>query len=405
MKKRVLFLLTQDLTSPSGLGRYLPMSKGFAASGWDLWIAALHGDYGNLDLKRLLVDGVRVEYVAQMHVDKKGNRTKYFGPLKLIWRALQGTISLYKACLRARPDLIVIGKPHPMNSLAALAYRLFHPCKLVLDCDDLESESNFIQHEIYRKILAFFEKQVPQNADLVTTNTQLNLERMVKVGLPASKLVYLPNGVDLERFPDIPESETLALRQQLALGDAPVIGYVGSMNLANHSVDLLLQAFAVAYKDRPDVRLLLVGGGKDLDNIRTLARDLDIDGATIAVGRVDPSEVNSYTRICNIAVDPVRDSMAERGRCPLKIFEAWAAGVPFVTMDVGDRRLLAGDPPAVVLTDESPVRFAETLLSLLDDFVLQAELKRRMAARRDDISWDSRMKSALPPIEALIENE
>jgi glycosyltransferase involved in cell wall biosynthesis len=31
------------------------------------------------------------------------------------------------------------------------------------------------------------------------------------------------------------------------------------------------------------------------------------------------------------------------------MFESWVTGVPFVTADVGDRRILAGDPPAALI--------------------------------------------------------
>ncbi|MFZ1744734.1 MAG: glycosyltransferase, partial [Nitrospirales bacterium] len=49
--------------------------------------------------------------------------------------------------------------------------------------------------------------------------------------------------------------------------------------------------------------------------------------------------------------DPVHDDGPARGRSPLKLFESWAVGVPFVTADVGDRHYLLGNPPAGVLVE------------------------------------------------------
>ncbi len=69
----------------------------------------------------------------------------------------------------------------------------------------------------------------------------------------------------------------------------------------------------------------------------------------IFTGRVKPDEMNVYYRLADVSVDPVNDTLADRGRCPLKIFESWQMGVPVVTSDVGDRKILAGDPPAATL--------------------------------------------------------
>jgi hypothetical protein len=66
-----LFLLTQDLECPSGLGRYWPWAKALAKIGHPVEIAALHSDYSALGLKEFEQEGVRVRYVGQMHVLKK----------------------------------------------------------------------------------------------------------------------------------------------------------------------------------------------------------------------------------------------------------------------------------------------------------------------------------------------
>jgi hypothetical protein len=70
---KVLFLLTQDLESPSGLGRYFPLAREMALLGHQVTIAALHPDYQSLKIHRFDVEGVHVWYVAPMHVRKHGN--------------------------------------------------------------------------------------------------------------------------------------------------------------------------------------------------------------------------------------------------------------------------------------------------------------------------------------------
>ena len=70
----ILFLLTQDLESPSGLGRYWPLARHLARLGHEMEIAALHPAWQSLESRVFLRDGVRVSYVAQMHVRREGNQ-------------------------------------------------------------------------------------------------------------------------------------------------------------------------------------------------------------------------------------------------------------------------------------------------------------------------------------------
>ncbi len=67
---KILFLLTQDLESPAGVGRYFPWAQGLARLGHQVSIAALHANYAALKKTHFEAGGVDIQYVAQMHVLK-----------------------------------------------------------------------------------------------------------------------------------------------------------------------------------------------------------------------------------------------------------------------------------------------------------------------------------------------
>lgn len=74
---KILFLLTQDLESPSGLGRYWPLARELAVLGHQICILALHADFDNLKTKKLVKDNVAIHYVGQMHVKKRNSNKEY----------------------------------------------------------------------------------------------------------------------------------------------------------------------------------------------------------------------------------------------------------------------------------------------------------------------------------------
>lgn len=389
-QKPIVFLLTQDLSSPSGLGRYFPMAKYLRKLYSGVTIIALHSNYADLVSKQETVEGVKVKYVAQMHVLKRGNTTEYFHPLKLVWISSLATWSLFKACMRENPGLIVIGKPHPMNGIAGFMVRIFQGCKIVLDCDDYETPSNHYQNKFQKVIIQCFEDYLPKRANLITTNTYFTKNRLIESGVAADKIFYVPNGVDRDRFPIAERKKLDKLRIDLGLQDHKVIGYIGSLNLDSHPVDLLISSFYEVSKLMPESRLLIVGGGKDLDKLEILSKDLGVEERVVFTGRIPPEMAFLYYQLCDVTVDPVKNDDVAKGRSPLKMVESWACRVPFVSMDVGDRRILSGDPPsALIIEPNSSLKLAEALIEVLNNDNLSKQLIERGELKAMNYSWES----------------
>lgn len=388
--KPIVFLLTQDLSSPSGLGRYFPMAKYLRQLHPVVTILALHSDFSVLNSKEDIIEGVKVKYVAQMHVLKRGNTTEYFKPLKLIWTSLAATWRLFKACMRENPGLIVVGKPHPMNGIAGFLVRFFKNCRVIVDCDDYEAASNHYQNNYQKAIVQWFEQALPKAADHITTNTYFTRNRLLQSGIPLEKVVYVPNGVDLDRFPAAESTMLNKLREDLGLLNQNVIGYVGSLNLDSHPVDLLFSSFVEVSRLLPETKLMIVGGGKDLDALNNLSKQLGVENNVVFTGRIPQEAAYLYYQVCHVTVDPVKDDDIARGRSPLKMFESWACRVPFVTMNVGDRETISGNPPsALIVEPNSPRKLTEALTEVLTNDELARQLIDRGATKSKDYSWES----------------
>lgn len=95
----------------------------------------------------------------------------------------------------------------------------------------------------------------------------------------------LKNGVDLARFRFSAESRDAA-RARYALEGALVIGHIGRfMPQKNH--EKLIEIFAALHRMRPEARLLLVGDGPLMPEIRGLAASLGVAEWVIFAGNVD----------------------------------------------------------------------------------------------------------------------
>ena len=384
---RISFLLTQSLESPSGLGRYWPLSKELVRLGHKVVILALHHDFQGLKRRSFTKHGVRVHYIGQMHVRKIGNRKFYYTPMRLLWISALATWRLMRAALQTPTDVYHLGKPHPMNGLAVLLPRWLRSRPVYLDCDDYEAASNRFGRNWQRRVVTLFEDRLPTIATGITVNTHFTAERLMRLGYLPERIIYVPNGVDRDRFSNVSDAEVEGLRQRLGLAGQKVVLYAGSMSLANHAVDLLLEAFVSVRKAEPRATLVLVGRGEDYDGLRAQAVRLGVSDAVRFAGWVSPEKVPLYYGLANVSVDPVRDDLAARARCPLKVVESLVAGTPVVTGDVGDRREMLASGGGLLVPPGNATALAQSLVEVLEDEV-HSRLSAEAMEVRHQCYWD-----------------
>ncbi len=364
---KIVFLLTVGLERPSGL-RYAGLARGLVQRGHEVTVLALHPDFAHAPSRRFRDGGVEVGYVGQMHARKVGSRPSRFGLLELLQVVLRSTAALASAAAATGADVMHLGKPQPINGLAALLAGRVRPRPLFLDCDDYEAGSNRFSADWQRTVFAWWEDRLPLRARGVTVNTLFLRERVAGLGVPHERIVHVPNGVDLAAFRPPPRTEVEALRTALGLENRRVIAYAGTLSLQNHPVDLLLDAVPSVIRREPRAVLLLIGGGEDLSLLRERIKQMGLGERVHCTGHVPRSAMRALLSLAELTIDPVADDAVARARSPLKIFESMALGIPVVTGDVGDRRMLLGDGAAgVLIRPGDSAALADGIADLLAD--------------------------------------
>ncbi|MEJ7583600.1 MAG: glycosyltransferase family 4 protein [Acidimicrobiales bacterium] len=193
--------------------------------------------------------------------------------------------------------------------------------------------------------------------DVVVTLGDAMKANIIEQGIDESKVVVIPNAVDIERFSPGPRPEALAA--SLGLGrDDLVVGYVTSMT-AYEGIPHLIEALASLRRTGHRVRALLVGDGTARPMLEAMCRRLGVSDSVVFTGWVDHGQIIDYYRLIDVFVIPRSDTRVCQLVTPLKPYEAMAAGCPVVASDVqaihemvidGRTGLLfrAGSTPALV---------------------------------------------------------
>ncbi len=383
---RIVLLIPIGIDRPSGR-RYFHLARGLVRMGHQVRILALHSDLAAAPARRFVQEGVEVWYVGQMHARKVGSATVRYRPWQLLRVLVAATWGMIMGVLQSPADVYHLGKPQPVNGLAALiAIRLMRRQGFYVDCDDDERYSNRFSATWQRRLFWAWQWLLPRLALGLTVNTEELARRIVPEGKAA---VHVPNGVDLVALtaPDV--ARVAALRRALGLDDLRVIVYVGTLTLHNHPVDLLLDAFAQLAPQWPTARLLMVGSGEDLPKLQAWVEARSLQAQVRFTGQVAYPLVAELLALAEMSVDPVYDDPVARARSPLKVFESLALGVPVVTGAVGDRpQLLDHGRAGVLVAPGDSSALAEGLASLLHDPAHAAALGaygRSYVARYD---WD-----------------
>ncbi|MGH8802762.1 MAG: TIGR04063 family PEP-CTERM/XrtA system glycosyltransferase [Casimicrobiaceae bacterium] len=177
-----------------------------------------------------------------------------------------------------------------------------------------------------------------RRADHVTTICEGLRGEIVARGVPPERVTVIPNAVDPRQFA-FGVAPDPALRAKLGLGNRRVIGFAGSF-YGYEGLDLLIEAFAMLAPARPELSLLLVGGGPQDRALRAQSASLGLGARVIFTGRVPHDQVQRYYELIDVLAYPRRSMRLTELVTPLKPLEAMAQGRMFVASDVGGHREL-----------------------------------------------------------------
>jgi len=203
-----------------------------------------------------------------------------------------------------------------------------------------------------------------RGADLVVTLGEAMREEIISRGIPADRVLVVPNAVSSEFLDPLPDGA--GLRAALGIGpEEPVAGLVSSL-FSYEGVATFLEAAALLHRRGLPVRPLIVGDGPERANLERLAGQLGLAGHAVFTGRVPIRDVRRYHAVLDVFVIPRTADRVCQLVTPLKPVEAMASGLCVVASDVRALREVIKQGSTGTLTlPENPVALADCLEMLL----------------------------------------
>jgi len=259
----------------------------------------------------------------------------------LIPGGLIGQLFYFKKIRRiaSECDIIQVRNDIPLGLIAIFLSRslkkpfVFRYSHLKADTLVLEAGENVFRYfnlKFYKGTLGkFLTRIILRNAQWIFTISDAMKEHLVEDGIDSEKMIPVTSGTDLSIISKKIDSSNIIEKFQLK--NHMVLCYVGTMNRIRN-LDFLIEIIEKLKNEFP-VKLLMVGEGKrkeDLNHLKNLTKQKDLEEYIIFTGKVPRSEVPKYISAADICVSSLPPNKVFRTSSPLKLMEYMSMGKPIV---------------------------------------------------------------------------
>jgi glycosyltransferase involved in cell wall biosynthesis len=199
--------------------------------------------------------------------------------------------------------------------------------------------------------------------DRVVCNSHAAADRLLRAGLPESKVVVIGNALPPEAFAETAPAMTRA-------AGVLRVGMIARMNASYKNHREFLRAAARVSRKLPNVEFVLVGDGPLRSELEREAAELDLQGRIQFLG--DRRDIAAVLASVDVSVVPSASESLSN-----VMLESMAAGVPLVATDVGGNRELADDGRALLVAPND----VEALAAGLERVLADAELRSTISVR------------------------
>lgn len=350
-----------------GLGRAVyELARQLVSQGKEVHVLTGAADLG---ARRELIDGIHVHRLNSYAPMEQGDFLQWVFQLNL---------AMVDAVEELRRDGLQVDILHAHDWLvgwAAMELKERMSLPLITTIHALEHGRNQGIHTPLQQRIHDCERMLTAASDHVIVCSHYMGEEVVRLfGVRREKLCVIFNGVEV---PEETHGARVDLRQELALGNGPILFFVGRL-VREKGVHLLLEAVSRLGWEFPDLRLVVAGKGPQADELKELAWRLGMAENVRFLGFVEDERRNELFRLADVAVFP---SLYE----PFGIvaLEAMAFGTPLLVADTGGLREIVrhGENGAMMYTGD-----VESLINQLRWLLRNPEVRQQLAQQaRSDV--------------------
>uniref|UniRef100_A0A7C3RWL1 Glycosyltransferase WbuB n=1 Tax=Dictyoglomus thermophilum TaxID=14 RepID=A0A7C3RWL1_DICTH len=378
MKKNIWifnhYAITPDL--PGGT-RHFDFGKELVKRGYNVTIFASSFHYS---LLKEIKEYKKNSYIIEDYDGVRFVWIKTFPYSRNDWRRvinmLSYSIRSYKVAKKInieKPDIIIGSSVHLFAVFIAYLLSKKYKTPFIMEVRDLWPQTlidmGVSKWHPFVILLGILEKFLYKKADKIIVLLPKANEYIENLGISPEKIVWIPNGVDLERFNFDIECIDLRIDKKNF-----VITYTGAIGKANN-LDTLLETARILKDNYPEIKFLLVGNGTEKERLIQIAKENNLKNVEFR----DPVPKNEIAKIINksdVLILLVRDSpLYKYGISFNKLFDYLASGKPIIFSSNSINNPVEEAKAGITVPPDNPQALADAIIRL---YKIPPEERKRM---------------------------
>ena len=260
--------------------------------------------------------------------------------IKRLFELTKAILSIKSTAKKFNPDMVIAERTTSYGYLAAISgiKPLVIAQQGITDLWPLNSPLY-----IFKKVLQDY---AFKKADLIHAWGNVMEQHMKESNVDMSKVMVLPKGINLNNFEFKNTSNTTMINAIVTRALQP-----------EYRHDLILKAFSIIKKNNIPFKLTIIGDGMELKNLKSLAKELNIENEVNFAGRIDNTDIPKFLQQANFYIStPITEGVSA------SLFEAMACGCfPIVSDLPGNRSWIQQKVNGILVSIENEFNLAKEL--------------------------------------------
>jgi len=263
----------------------------------------------------------------------------------------------------------------------------------------LDVVHDLVREKFLRKYVYNIEKYIYPKFDKVLCHTPFMKKWVEEMGSLNAEVIH--QGVDSEIMKPLPVNKDL--RNKLGINEKDkIVMYLGTV-YSFSGLDVIIDKIPEILEKIPEFKLLIVGGGPDLDFFQKRAKTNNVENKVIFTNFVPYLQVPRYCSLAKLFINPFRINEVTKKLSPVKIFDLLSCGKPVIATPL-DGLLYDFPIDSKILTYSQLEDFDEKIVSLLQNNSLETmgDMGREFVIK--NFAWNKVAEKILNDFSNMIKN-